>query len=173
MICEVGMVLFLARIFPDEAGVAARTIRSLVAAGRNLATEQERKILREGIALSEQEVADAKAVGVKERQRVRLLEVETITRPSQPQLRAACEAIDFLTPATRGLTLGHGIFIRSDCWRDRSLVVHELVHVAQYERLGGILPFLRRYLFECLTVGYSAALLELEAIAVTERVCGK
>src|SRR5215471_11523300 len=91
------------------------------------ATEQERKILHEGIALSEQEVADAKAVGVKERQRVRLLKIETIARPSQPQLRSACDAIDFLTPATRGLTLGHGIFVRSDCWRDRSLIAHELV----------------------------------------------
>jgi hypothetical protein len=58
-------------------------------------------------------------------------------------------------------------------WRDRLLVVHELVHVAQYERSGGILPFLRRYLFECLTVGYSASPLELEAIAVTARVCAE
>jgi len=48
-----------------------------------------------------------------------------------------------------------------------------LVHVAQYERSGGILPFLRRYLFECLTVGYSASPLELEAIAVTARVCAE
>ena len=96
-----------------------------------------------------------------------------IPRPSQPQLKAACDAIDFLTPATRGLTLGYGIFIRSDCWGDRLLVVHELVHVAQYESFGGILPFLHRYLFECLTVGYSAALLEQEAIAVAARVCRK
>jgi hypothetical protein len=135
------------------------------------ATEQERKILREGIALSEQEVADAKAVGVKERQRVRLLQIETIARPSQPPLRAACDAIDFLTPATRGLTLGHGIFVRADCWRDRLLIAHELAHVAQYERLGGILPFLRLYLYECLTVGYPASPLEQEAIAVAARVC--
>ena len=71
---------------------------------------------------------------------------------------------------TRGLTLNYGIFIRSDCWADRLLIVHELAHVAQYERLGGILPFLRKYLFECLTVGYAAAALELEATAVTVRV---
>jgi hypothetical protein len=53
------------------------------------------------------------------------------------------------------------------------LIVHELAHVAQYERLGGILPFLRKYLFECLTVGYAAAPLELEATAVTVRVCAE
>jgi hypothetical protein len=135
------------------------------------ATEQEQKILRDGVPLSEKEVGDARTIGVQNPNRVRLLQVETIPRPSQPQLKAACDAIDFLTPATRGLTLGHGIFIRSDCWRDRLLIVHELVHVAQYERFGGILPFLRKYLFECLTMGYAAAPLELEAVAVTARVC--
>jgi hypothetical protein len=137
------------------------------------ATEQEEKILRDGVPLSEKEFGDARAIGVQSPDRVRLLKVETIPRPSQPQLKAACDAIDFLTPATRGLTLGYGIFIRSDCWRDRLLVVHELAHVAQYERLGGILPFLRRYLFECLTIGYAAAPLEQEAIAATARVCAE
>ena len=136
------------------------------------ATEQEQRILFDGVPLSEKEVDDARSVGVREPERIRLLRVDTIPRPSQPELKAACDTIDFLTPATRGLTLGYGIVIQSDCWRDRLLVVHEFAHVAQYERLGGILPFLRRYLFECLTVGYSAAPLELEAIAVTARICG-
>ena len=137
------------------------------------ATEEEQKILRGGVPLSEKDIGDARAIGVQNPDRVRLLQVETIPRPSQPELRAACDAIDFLTPATRGLTLGYGIFIRSDYWRDRLLIVHEIAHVAQYERLGGILPFLRRYLYECLTVGYSASPLEQEAIAVTARVCAE
>ena len=137
------------------------------------ATEQEQRIVREGVPLSQREVGDASSVGVREPERIRLLRVEAIPRPSQPQLKAACDAIDFLTPATRGLTLGYGIFIRSDCWGDRLLVVHELAHVAQYERLGGILAFLRKYLFECLTMGYAAAPLELEAIAVAARVCAE
>src|SRR5437868_13517481 len=145
----------------------------LLALAAAWATEEEQKILRDGVSLSEKEIGDARAIGVQGPNRVRLLQIETIPRPTQPQLRAACDAIDFLTPATRGLTLGHGIFIRSDCCRDRLLVLHELVHSAQYERLGGILPFLRRYLFECLTVGYSTAPLELAAIAVTARVCAE
>jgi len=96
------------------------------------ATEQEQKIVPNGVPLSEKEIGDARAIGVQSPDRVRLLQVEAIPRPSQPQLKATCDAIDFLTPATRGLTLGYGIFIRSDCWRDRLLVVHELAHVAQY-----------------------------------------
>jgi len=67
--------------------------------------------------------------------------------------------------------LQYGIFIRLDCWRDRALIAHELVHTAQYERLGGILPFLRQYLFECVTIGYPEAPMEQEAIAVAARVC--
>ena len=82
----------------------------------------------------------------------------------------ACDAIEFLTPATRGLALQYGIFIRSDCWRERTLIAHELVHTAQYERLGGILPFLRKYLFECVTIGYPEAPLEQEAIIQSARL---
>src|ERR1700758_3025690 len=81
------------------------------------ATEQEEEILSKGLPLLEAELFDARAIGVKEPERVRLLRVETIPRPSHPQLKAACDAIDFLTPATRGLTLRYGIFIRADCWR--------------------------------------------------------
>jgi hypothetical protein len=48
--------------------------------------------------------------------------------------------------------------------------LHELVHTAQYERLGGIVAFLRKYLSECATSGYRAAPLEEEAIAVAQRI---
>jgi hypothetical protein len=160
------------RFFPMNQESLLSQFEVLLPLAAAWATEEQQKILRDGVPLSEKEINDARAVGVQNPNHVRLLQVETIPRPSQSQLKAACDAIDFLTPATRGLTLGYGIFIRSDCWRDRLLVVHELAHVAQYERLGGILPFLRRYLFECLTVGYSLAPLELEAIAAAARVCG-
>jgi hypothetical protein len=62
------------------------------------------------------------------------------------------------------MSLRYGIFIRSDCWGDRQLVIHELAHTAQYERLGGIWPFLKLYLSECLvTPGYPFGPLEQEA----------
>jgi hypothetical protein len=129
------------------------------------AVEMETHILTEGVPLSAEESAEAQAVGAVNAGRVHLLRVDMITRPQSPALREACEALDFLTPETRGLTLGYGILIRSDCWRERGLVVHELVHTAQYERLGGIEPFLRQYLLECLTVGYTQSPLEQEAVS--------
>ena len=81
--------------------------------------------------------------------------------------------MNFLTTAPRGLALDYGIFVRSDCWRDRELIAHELAHTAQYQKLGGILPFLQTYIAQCATVGYSRAPLELEAAAAADHVCAR
>jgi hypothetical protein len=143
----------------------------LVPLAAQWAIEQERRGLCEGVPLCEAELADAKKIGVTNPERIRLLRVETIPVPAHPMLRAAAASMSFLTATPRGLALDHGIFIRSDCWRDRELIVHELVHTWQYQRLGGIVPFLRTYLYQCATVGYARAPLELEALAIAERVC--
>jgi len=135
------------------------------------ATEQERRVLCEGVRLSEIEMADAKAIGVRNPERVRLLRVQTIPVPAHPMLRSAAASINFLAAAPRGLALEYAIFVRADHWRDRALIAHELVHTAQYQRLGGILPFLQTYICQCATVGYPNAALELEAIATAERLC--
>ena len=135
------------------------------------ATDQERRVLCEGMGLSEIEMTDAKAIGVRNPERVRLLRVDSVPVPAHPMLRAAAASINFLTAAPRGLALQNGIFIRADHWRDRALIAHELVHTAQFQRLGGILPFLQTYIFQCATVGYPNAPLELEAIATAARIC--
>lgn len=134
------------------------------------AEKLEGRILREGAPLSEEGMADAWALGVREPERVRLLSLASLPTPEDPILRTAAAAVQFLTPATRGLALRYGIFIRRDSWGDRGLVAHELAHTAQYERLGGIEPFLRQYLAECLTIGYPAAPMEQEAIAAADRL---
>ena len=134
------------------------------------ATEQEQRILREGVPLSELEMADAKTIGVREPERVRLLQVDEIPVPAHPILKAAYAAINFLAPKPRGLTVRYGIFVRSDCRQDRHLLLHELAHTAQYEKLGGIAAFLRRYLLECRTIGYRQAPMEQEAIALAQRL---
>jgi hypothetical protein len=136
----------------------------------NWATAVEARILREGVPLTKESMVDARTIGVLEPERVRLLALARVPMPDDLTLKTAAAAIQFLTPATRGLTLRYGIFIRQDCWSDRRLVAHELVHTAQYERLGGIEPFLRQYLLECLKVGYPAAPLEQEAIAMAGRL---
>jgi hypothetical protein len=44
------------------------------------------------------------------------------------------------------VAIGYGIIIRADAWRDRESLVHQLVHVAQCERCGGLEPYVHRYL---------------------------
>lgn len=68
---------------------------------------------------------------------------------------------------TIGMALGYGIYLQRAYAGDRALLLHELAHVAQYERLGRR-RFLRRYLRECLTHGYPFSELEAEARAVTD-----
>jgi hypothetical protein len=136
------------------------------------AQEQEQRILREGQPLSPDQLADARAAGVREPERVRVLPVEEIPAPPHPILKAASEQIELLPTAPSGLTLHYGIFLRNDRREDRHLVVHELVHISQYERLGGIVPFLRDYLTECATFGYREAPLEQEAEEVAAQICG-
>jgi hypothetical protein len=115
-------------------------------------------------------MTDARALGVVAPERVLFLTLARVPAPSNLTLKAAAAANQFLTPARRGLALRYGIFVRRDCWADRALTAHELVHTAQYERPGGFEPFLRQYLDECLTIGYPAAPMEQEAINTVSRL---
>ena len=133
--------------------------------------EQERAILRAGVALTEAQTADARRIGVAQPERVRLLQVPEIPIPSHPALAMAAEATGLISPFTIGLTLRHGIFIRADSWGQRRLIAHELAHTMQYERLGSIEAFLRQYLHECITIGYPAAPMEQEARRIEHEIC--
>ena len=136
------------------------------------AGEQEHVILRDGVPLTSAQIADARRIGVAQPERVRLRVVEEIPSPTHPDLRRAGELTGLISPMTIGLTLRYGIFIRSDHWGERRLVVHELVHTGQYERLGGFKPFLQQYLRECITIGYPAAPMEQEAKRIEREICG-
>lgn len=136
------------------------------------AKEQENMILREGVPLTESQKTDAQALGIHHPEKVRLLSVTSIPLPEDPILSNAAQATQLITSQTVGLTLRYGIFVRSDCWANRNLVVHELVHTSQYEKLGGFMPFLQQYLNECITIGYPAAPMEQEAINKTRELVG-
>ena len=135
------------------------------------AMEQQQRVLCEGVPLSKKEMADAKAIGVRNPERIRLLRVDSIPVPLHPMLKAAAASFNFVTAAPSGLALENGIFVRADHWRDRELIAHELAHAAQYQRLGGVLPFLQTYIVQCATVGYQEAPLEREATAIAQRIC--
>ncbi len=133
--------------------------------------EQERIALAQGVPLSGPELFEARRVGVADPHRVRLMEVPAIPVPTHPLLQAACRLTNFVPECPRGLALNYAIFVRADCWGNRALLVHELAHVTQYERLGGIEPFLRSYLAQMATVGYAQSALEREACSAMNRFC--
>ena len=135
----------------------------------NWAEEQERIILRDGVPLTDEQITNAKKVAVAHPEKVRLLRVMQIPMPEHTLLQAAAEETHLITPSTIGMTLRYGIFIRSDFWGDRKIILHELVHISQYERIGGFKEFLQQYLYECITIGYPEAPMEQEAIILTAK----
>ena len=150
---------------------AFSNLEELLPLAAEWAMEQQQRVLCEGVPLSKDEMVDARAIGVRNPERVRLLRVDSIPVPVHPMLKAAAASINFITATPSGLALDNGIFVRSDRWGDRELIAHELAHTAQYQRLGGVLPFLQTYILQCATVGYQKSPLELEATAIAERVC--
>ena len=137
------------------------------------AEQRQEHILENGIALTESQLDDARLVGVSRPEKVRLLKVDRMPWPEDPMLLSIGEQAGFFTDDTEGLAIGYGIFVKSNRWQDRRLVVHELVHVSQCERLGGISQFLQEYVTECLTDGYDGGPLENEARETTVRICGE
>jgi len=128
---------------------------------------EEDAILRTGAPLSEAQLADARRIGIAQPERVRVLAVETIPPRLHPVLRFLAQKFGLAFSGTIGMALGHGLFLCLEHREDRSLLLHELAHVAQYERLG-FRRFLRQYLRECLSLGYPLGALEAEARDVTE-----
>jgi len=132
--------------------------------------EHERMILRDGVALTPSQVADAKRVGVFHPELVRLLQVASIPLPEHPMLRALAHDARLVTPNKPGLTMRYGIFIRTEHWDDRQLLVQHLVHTSQYERMAGIQSFLGRYMLDCLVGDYPSTM-EAEAITKAAQIC--
>lgn len=109
------------------------------------AASAEEYILRTGKRLSKREAAIARAVGVRrlEQARVLILRDRLPACPGIPSdlIRRAEKALH----AIKGVCIGRGIIIRQQ-FASSALIAHELAHVAQYERLGGLGPFLTVYL---------------------------
>ncbi len=134
------------------------------------AARHESTILRRGVALSAAQADKARQIGVVHPEKVRLQAVDLIP-PTNRLLRTVGSKLGFVSSQTIGMTLRYGIFIQTDHWGDLRLLIHELAHVAQYERFGGFRSFLFQYLQECINPGYPLGDLELEAKRAEES-CG-
>jgi hypothetical protein len=122
--------------------ITVETLQELLPDACSWAEQQEANILSRGVELIGSQIFDASNAGVTYPAKIRLLRVSSIPAPSDPVLAQAAAEINLITPKTWGMALRYGIFIRADVWGRRDVLVHECVHTAQYERLGGFLPFL-------------------------------
>ena len=122
-------------------------------------------VLRSGAALAPAQMKLAHALGVVAAERVRVIPAAMVPLPLPYFARVMAQRAGLISAHIVGMTLGYGIVLREDCCGDTRLLAHELMHVAQYERLGGVGGFLRQYLRECVWPGYPRGALELEAQA--------
>lgn len=148
------------------------TFQQLLPCAYQWAKTQEELILARGAPLGEQHAADALQVGVQDCSRVRVLVIERLPLPDDERLAKVARSSSIITLASRGAGIGHGIIIRADCWGDRELLVHQLVHVAQCERHGGLEPFVEEYLRERLnSANFTIGPLEEEARRIASEIC--
>ena len=128
--------------------IEQETFDRLLSRACDWAKELEQFVLARGTPLDARYTADAQCVGVQDSSRVRVLVVDRVPLPEDEELAAAAHRTHIISGASRAITVGHAIIIRADAWGDRELVLHQLVHVAQCERNGGIDLFVRCYLLD-------------------------
>jgi hypothetical protein len=126
--------------------VDQETFKYLLPQATAWARKQEQLVLENGLPLGPQQISDARRAGVQDCSRVRVLVVDRIPLPDDQELAGAARLTNIITDASRGVAIGHGIMIRADCWGDRALLIHQLVHVAQCERSGGLEQWVNEYL---------------------------
>ena len=149
-------------------------IERLAKLARHWAVEQEAFVLRLGAPLTAAQVADAARVGVQDAARVRVLPVDRMPMPRDLELAEAARRAQIITEASPAVTLGHGIIVRADRWHERELLLHQLVHVAQCERCGGLEAFVEAYLTDRSTCAdFTVGSLEHEARTLAREICAR
>ena len=132
---------------------------------------KEKVIWEHGTALSPQYMEDARSIGVRFPEKVWIYEVPQIPIPKHLILKSAVKATQLISPTTVGLSLRYGIFIHSNYSNDRYIIVHELVHTMQCERLWGLYAFLKKYMGEYIEIGYPQAPVAIEAVRIASEIC--
>ena len=122
-------------------------------------TQIEQTCMEIGHQLSPQSKRDARAIGVQQIDLVRVMVLDETPLPTDRDLRKF-----ILQTAICSIVLETGAYYRR-------LIAHKLAHVMQYERFGGIEPFLVGYIPESFPPHYPNGPLEREAEQLAKTVC--
>jgi hypothetical protein len=131
--------------------------------------QMEQIILTRGRPLCDSEIADAITLGVKNPERVRYMIADQVPVPAK-ELAALVRQVGINDADIMGIAFRYGIFIHSDVVGKQLRLLHNLVQVAQYERLGEIQSFIREYVTACLDYGYDQSPFEIEAREKSEEL---
>ena len=136
------------------------------------AKAQEAFVLKLGVKLTARQVVDAEQAGVQQTDRVRILVVDRISLPDDKELADAARQAQIITDSSRAVAIGYAVIIRADSWQNRELLLHQLVHVAQCERSGGLETFVHEYLSDRNnSAQFSVGALEDEARSLARDIC--
>ena len=152
--------------------VDQRAFEHLLSLACEWAKATEEFVLAYGAPLSPRHLADARLAGVQDCSKIRMMVVDRIPLPEDPELAEAARRAQIITEDTRCVGFGHALIVRADAWGDRELLLHNLVHIAQCERSGGLEPWVYRYLGDrhgC--AEFTVGSLEEEARGVARQIC--
>jgi hypothetical protein len=126
--------------------------------------KSEEKLLAQGRKLSKIETRTAIALGAAHPERIRVVVLRNFPMPTKPIFIKEAKRFGFGSRFEIGRTMGYAIPVKPQEEKDPTVVAHELVHVAQQDRLGRQ-QFVRQILTEPYTIGYEESPLEIEAYA--------
>ena len=154
------------------AAVDQETFEYLLPRAYQWAKTQEDFVLARGNPLSARHTRDAELAGVQDRAAVRVLVVDRTPLPEDLELAEAAKRLGILTEDTRCMGFGHALIIRVDAWNDRELILHNLIHIAQCERSGGLEQWVRQYLCDRANCpNFTTGSLEEEARRIAHEIC--
>lgn len=132
---------------------------------------QERLILKRGVPLSKSQMADAQRLEIRHPERIRIYLNGLVPFPIHPGLQQAVVEIGILGNTVKAACFGYGIWLHSDYHDNRYLLASELALLARHEKMGGIEPFLRVYLKQCVEYGSSLCPIALNAHELADCIC--
>ncbi len=124
----------------------------------------EQQCLQNGRQPSAEEMQDAISVGVSKPEKVRVLTVQSITRPDDPVLLQAAIETGLLGETATARAVGYGIEVVAGS-ASRRLLRHEFRHVYQFEQAGSLELFVSAYIESVLSTGYHDSVFEQDARA--------
>lgn len=129
----------------------------------------QKRISETGYPLNEKWKGYASELGVLEVEKVRVKVVKKIPIPFYRLISWLGGTVNIQLIDIGGMTLGHSIYVVREVALNPRIMAHELVHVAQYEKIG-LSKFLETYVVDCITEGYQNCNMEIEAERLSKLV---